>query len=240
MYDDMPIFAHLHQGLSNRFARGALTAVANAPGEIYNPLWIYGPSGTGKTALLEATAAALRDHPSRPLILRIQAEQLAHDMVCAILHHTTEDFHARILSFHVIIVDHADYLSCKSSTQSEVGQLLAWAVTQGTQVVLISTCAPEELEDLDRLLQEHCTWLLRCSIQFPPPEERLTIVQRMAHENALPLSDQMVCRICDATRSPAQIRCVIHHLTARRKLLQLEDDALSDALDHLLEREVAV
>lgn len=240
MYDEMPIFAHLHQGLSNRFARGALMAVAHAPGEIYNPLWIYGPSGTGKTALLEATAAALRDHPSRPLILRIQAEQLIHDMICAITHHTTEDFHARILGFRVIIVDHVDCLCAQLHTQLQVGQLLAQAAAQGTQVILISTCAPDELENLDRLLQAHCTWLLRCCIQFPPREERLTITRRMALERVLPVSDQMVSRICDATRSPAQIQCIIHHLAARRKLLRLEDDDLSDALEHLLEREVAV
>ena len=237
---ETPIFDALYQGPSNRFACAALNVVANTPGGVYNPLWLYGPSGTGKTALLSATAAALRDHPSRPLILRIDAEQLVHDMIRAIEHRSTEEFRARILGFQVILVDHADYLDGRCHTQAQVGLLLGEAVRLGTQVLLASSCGPAVLEDLEQKFQTYCPWLLHCDLPLPPPEERLVITRHMARERALPLSERMACQITHATQTPAQIRCIIHHLSARRKLLQLEEAGLSAALDHLLEREVCV
>lgn len=232
------IFAPLYQGKSNCFACSALTSVAHSPGELYNPLWICGPSGTGKTALLEATARALRSHPSRPLILRIHAEELVHDMLRAIAHHSTEDFRARILGFQVIIVDHLDDLSSKEYTQFEVAYLLVTAAGQGSQVILASTCQPTRLETLDQKLVAHCPWLLHCDIHAPALEERLEIVRQMAQARKLPLSDQMSQRITSAARTPAQIRCIIDHLAARRDLLHPDDEALSEALNHLLEQEV--
>lgn len=231
------IFDSLHQGVSNRFACGALTAVAHQPGEVYNPLWIYGPSGTGKTALLDATASALGRHPSRPLILRIHAEQLVHDMIRAIEHRTTEDFRARILGFQIIIVDHLDCLSGKEYTQLEVAHLLVTAARQGCQVILASAYPPDLLATLDQKLTAHCEWLLRCDIQAPGPEERLEITRQMAQARKLPLSEQMTCRIAFAAGTPARIRCILDHLAARRALLP-EEDALSEALDHLLKQEV--
>ena len=234
------IFSALHQGPSNRFALGALTAVAHAPGEIYNPLWIYGPSGVGKTAMLNATVAALREHPSRPAILRIDAEQLLRDLICAIGQHATGDLRAYLLGFQVILVDHAEYLSGKSQSQLELGRLLAWAASQGCQVILSSAYSSRELENLDQTLRKYCPWFLRCDILLPLPEERIAITRRMARARELPLSDRMACRIGAAAHSPARIRCIIEHLAARRKLLQQEEADLCDALDHLLAREVLV
>ena len=237
---ETPIFDSLYQGKSNRFARAALYTVAHSPGDTYNPLWIYGPSGTGKTALLDATAAALGDHPSRPLILRIQAEQLVYDMIRAIDHKCTEAFRARILGFQVILVDHMDMLCGKSQSQLEVGRLLAMAAAQGSQVILASACKPGELESLQQKLTAYCPWLLCCDIAAPEPAERLTIARQLARAQDLPLSDQMACHITSATQTPAQIRCIIHHLAARRKLLRPEEDDLSEALDHLLERRICL
>lgn len=237
---ETPIFDALHQGDSNRFARVALSAIAHSPGDLYNPLWLYGPSGIGKTALLDATAAALRDHLSRPLILRIHAEQLVQDMIHAIQHHSTAELRARLLGFQVIVLDHTDSLIGKSFTQAQVGQLLVMAAQQGCQVILASSCKPDLLDSLEQTLAAHCPWLLCCDVPAPEPEERLLIAQRMARERKLPLTDPMVHRIANATQTPAQIQCIILHLAARRKLLQLAEDALPEALDHLLEREAWV
>lgn len=236
---ESPIFAALHQGPSNRFACAALHAVAHAPGRCYNPLWLTGPTGTGKTALLQATAAALLEHPSRPLILRVHAEQLVRDLIRAIERRTTDDFRARILGFQVILVDHVDHLSDKPQTQLELGRLMEMAAAQGSQVILASACSPAGLMSLHRTLTAHCPDLLCCDILAPELEERLAIVRHVARARELPLSDRMACRIAAATCSPAQIRCIIEHLAARRKLLQLEQTALAEALDHLLAREVS-
>ena len=233
---EMSIFNALYQGPSNRFACGALTAIAHMPGEIYNPLWLHGPSGVGKTAMLQATADALRDHPSRPLVLYIQTERLVHDMIRAIQRDCTEDFQARILSFQVILVDHADCLSGMEVTQRSFAKLLLEAVNQGSQVILVSGCQPAELPWVEKVFNATCEWRLCCDIAQPSLEERLAIVRLLSQ--SLPLSDQMVSRIAHAAHTPARIRCIIHHLTARRKLLRLEDAALSEALDHLLEQEV--
>ena len=233
---EMSIFNTLYQGPSNRFACGALTAIAHMPGEIYNPLWLHGPSGVGKTAMLHATADALRDHPSRPLVLYIQAERLVHDMIRAIQRNCTDEFRARILSFRVILVDHADCLCGMEVTQRSVAKLLLEAVNQGSQVILVSCCQPAELPWVEKVFNATCEWRLCCDISAPSLEERLAIVRLLSQ--ALPLPDQMVSRIAHAAHTPARIRCIIQHLAARRKLLRLEEAALSEALDHLLEREV--
>ena len=233
---EMSIFNTLYQGPSNRFACGALTAIAHMPGEMYNPLWLHGPSGVGKTAMLHATADALRDHPSRPLVLYIQAERLVHDLIRAIQRNCTEDFRARILSFRVILVDHADCRCGMEVTQRSVAMLLLEAVNQGSQVILVSCCKPAELPWVEKVFNATCQWRLCCDISAPSLEERLAIVRLLSQ--ALPLPDQMVSRIAHAAHTPARIRCIIQHLSARRKLLRLEEAALSEALDHLLEREV--
>ena len=233
---EMSIFNTLYQGPSNRFACGALTAIAHMPGEIYNPLWLHGPSGVGKTAMLHATADALRDHPSRPLVLYIQTERLVHDMIRAIQRNCTDDFRARILSFRVILVDQADCLSGMEVTQRSIAKLLLEAVNQGSQVILVSCCQPAELPWVEKVFNAICEWRLCCDISAPSLEERLAIVRLLSQ--SLPLPDQLVSRIAHAAHTPARIRCIIQHLAARRKLLRLEDAALSEALDHLLEQEV--
>lgn len=237
---ETPNFTALYQGPSNRFAQAALTAVAHSPGNCYNPLWLYGPSGTGKTAMLNAVAASLKDHPSRPLILHIHTEQLLHDMIRAIQRGQYEAFRERILGFRVIVLDHADCLMDKSFTQQQIGRLLATAARQGSQVILASACKPKQMDSLAQTLADSCVWFLCCDVSAPDPAERLTIARQLARARKLPLSEQMVCRIISATRTPAQIRCIIDHLAARRKLLHSDDTALSEALDHLLEKEVAV
>ena len=234
------IFGTLYQGPCNCFACAALNSVAHTPGESYNPLWIYGPSGVGKTALLSATIDALRDHPSRPTILHIQAEELVRDLVRAIQRDRIDDFRARILSFRVILVDHADCLSCKAATQRTIAQLLLDAVNQGSQVILASCCNPNGLLWMKRVFTATCEWKYFCNIFKPSEEERLDITRQLTQSMNLPLPEPMICRIAEAARTPSRIRCIIHHLTARRKLLRLEDAALSEALEHLLEKEFCV
>lgn len=236
---ETPIFDSLYQGIGSRFARGALNAIAHMPGEFCNPLWLYGPSGSGKTVLLNATAAALRDHPSRPLILHIQAERLLHDMLRALSHHTVEDFRARVLSFQVILVDHADCLAGMEMTQLDVGRLLLEAVNQGSQVILVSCCPPAVLETLNKVFTTTCEWLLYCDVQGLYAEERPDFIRHLAQTLALPLSDQMVSRIANSAEMPARIKCILQHLAARQKLLQEDPVSLAEALENLLTEEVA-
>ena len=233
-----PIFSALHQGRSNYFALSTLATVAIAPGEVFNPLWIYGSSGVGKTAMLDATAGALAEHPSRPLILRIHAEQFLHDWIRAIKHEATADFFARILGFQVVIVDHMDCLCGRDFTQEQFARLMARAADQGIQVILASAYSPRELQELDKIFRNLCQWYLCANVVLPSLEERFAITRRMARERELPLSEGLVYRISAAAHTPARIRCIIHHLAARRKLLALSDADLPDALEHLLEREV--
>ncbi len=225
-------FPGLHCVRSNRFAFAAATGVVHQPGKMYNPLWIYGPSGTGKTALLRSMAAQLSDNHLQ--IISTDAEGLVHDLIYAIQTGTTEDFRAHYLRADVLFVDHLDYLRDKSFTQQTLGDLFAESAQLGHQVVLSSTRPAAELRNLHDLILARCEWFLRADIQLPDFADQMTLLSLMAQDLGLTLTTKMSAQIITFAKSPSQLRSCLSHLSARAALLSEDQAELADALERLL------
>ena len=219
---------------SNRFALAAARAVASCPDGIYNPLWIYGPSGTGKTTILNILEDVLRTGHPRLLPLRMQMEQFAGELVSAFAALNPDSFRKPCIQADAILLDHAECLYGKPHTQEQIGLLLAQAVHQRHQVVLVSSCPPQALGNLLGTLSHRCEYLLTADIQNPDPMDRIRYARDLAQQAGLELSNNAFIRIAAGTRNFSQLQCAITHIAARRDLLDQDEAELMKALEQLL------
>lgn len=231
---DKNLFDALLEMPSNRFALAAARAAAYCPGNVYNPLWIYGPSGTGKTTILNTLEDALRTGEPRLLPLRMQMEQFAGELVSAFADSNPDSFRRHCIQADAILLDHAECLYGKHHTQEQIGLLLAQAVHHGHQVVLVSSCPPEALGNLQDTLNRHCEYFLLINIQNPAPMDRIRYAQDLAQQAGLELSNSAFIRIAAGTRNFSQLQCAITHIAARRDLLDQDEAELMKALEQLL------
>lgn len=237
--DNLPTFPGLLSGVSNRFAFAAFTAVVHAPGRIYNPLWVYGPSGTGKTTLLRTALRQMQEHRPELRVRCIEAVEYVQKLVSAIEKNTQAEFRAWLSDTDVLAVDHAEYLLGKNYTQLTMARDLARLADLGCQVLLISASPAEDLEELNGCLQNCCEWFLKADIQAPTDGERLVMAQQTARELDLPLSETLIQRIIRAAGTHCHVRTILNQLAARRQLLGPDAGELSEMLDAILKKEAA-
>lgn len=236
---DLNLFENFPELRSNRFARQAARTVAAMPGEAFNPLWIYGPSGTGKTFLLDTVDTAMRmEHPRRTT-LRCQTEQFARELVDALSTGSFSRFRSHCVHADAILLDHADCLYGKPVTQQEIGLLLAEAVRQGHQVVLVSDCPPNDLDRLREIFVQQCEFFLQADIHHPDSRDRISFARSLARQSDLELSDAAFSCIAASTRTLFQVRSAVTHIAARRQLLDLNEAELMKALEQFLPRQVS-
>lgn len=233
-------FGELIIGTSNRFAHAAVTAIANHPGNMYNPLWLYGPSGTGKTTLLQTALRQIQEHRPELRVLCLQAEEYAQKLISAMQTETQAEFRAWLSNTDVLAVDHAEYLLGRNHTQLSLARELVHLSDRGCQVVLVSACPAPALEELHQRLRYCCEWFLQVDIMTPTDEERLAMVQQTAPQLDLPLSEPMIHRIVQSSRTHCHVRSILNQLAARRHFLGPDAGDLSEMLDALLKNEVAV
>lgn len=239
MYTQSP-FPGLLTLPSNRFAFGACTAVAHQPGRIYNPLWIYGPTGTGKTTLLHSLLLQIRERNPAARIRYVQAEDFLRSHINAIAGGYCPEFRTELAQLDVLVLDHVNILERAEFTQLSVGKLLAEVASGGCQVILASTRNPRQIRTLARTLERRCEFGLRVDISLPTAQERLAITRTFARELEVPLTKSLAPRIAFAGRSPSRIRFLLTHLSARLRLLGQEAGDLGEVLDQLLAKEVPV
>lgn len=238
--DNLSPFPGLMTGTSNRFAFAAVTAVVHAPGEIYTPLWLYGPSGTGKTTLLHTALRQMQESRPELRIRFIQAEEYIQKLLSAIQTNTQAEFRSWLSDTDVLAMDHTDFLLGKDYTQLTLARELARLADRGCQIILVSTCPATDLEELHQYLQNCCEWFLKADIQTPTDGERLAMVRQIARELELPLSEPLIPRIVQGTHTYCHIHAILNQLAARQKLLGPNAGDLSESLDALLENEVMV
>ena len=190
-------------GSSNRFAHAAALAVAEAPAQAYNPLFIYGGAGLGKTHLLQAIGRYVRDFHSGLVTRYLSTEQFMNEFILALQRRTIPDFHQRYRAADVLLIDDIQFLEGKERTQEEFFHTFN-ALHPKSQLVITSDRAPKKISTLEERLRTRFEWGLLTDIQPPDLETRLAILQKKAEAEKLPAPPEVLSFI--ASRIQTNIR----------------------------------
>ena len=207
-------------GSSNKFAHAAAVAVADRPGKVYNPLFIYGNSGLGKTHLLLAIGQYIRSKTPGVKIAYVKGDEFTIQMVKAIKEGTVDDFHTRYRGVDLLLVDDIQFIAGKRATQDEFFHTFNNIYEAGHQIVITSDRPPLEMSLLDERLRTRFEGGLMADIQPPDLETRMAIARNKAAQLGLILTDEVVGFIAkEITANVRQLEGVIKRLTAYMELL---------------------
>ena len=188
-------------GASNKFAYAAANAVANDPGGKYNPLFIHGNSGLGKTHLLNAIAHQVKlTHPEANIVYT-RGESFTNELVKYIGQKSTEAFHDKYRSADILLVDEVQFIAGKDSTQEEFFHTFNALYQAGNQIVLTSDRPPKEIALLEDRLRNRFEWGLMADIQSPDLETRMAIIKRKAEVLNFDLPDDIVQYIAEKLKN---------------------------------------
>ena len=210
-------------GSSNKFAHAAAVAVAEHPGETYNPLFIYGNSGLGKTHLLLSIGQYIHEHSPEKKIEYIKGDEFTNQMVKSIKEGTAEEFRTRYRNVDLFLVDDIQFIAGKERTQNEFFHTFNNIYEAGHQIVITSDQPPMDMALLDDRLRTRFEGGLMADIQPPDLETRMAITRNKATQLGLMLSDEAVSYIAEnITANIRQIEGVIKKLTAFKEILNKE------------------
>ena len=207
-------------GKSNQYAHAAAIAVAQNPGTVYNPLFIYGNSGLGKTHLLLAIGQAIREKKPSVKIGYVKGDDFTNQLVKSLRENSQEEFRQRYRNVDLFLVDDIQFISGKTATQEEFFHTFNAIYEKGNQIVITSDRPPKDMAALEDRLLTRFEGGLMADIQPPDLETRIAITRNKAQGLGLILSDEVIDYIAEKiTANIRQIEGVIHRLTAYREIL---------------------
>lgn len=188
-------------GSSNKFAYAAAQAVASTPGQAYNPLFIYGNSGLGKTHLLNAICTEVKKNNPKSKIIYIRCEDFTNELIQSIERKTTTQFHDKYRTADILLIDDIQFLAGKTQTQEEFFHTFNNLYEENKQIVLTSDRPPKEIALLEDRIKNRFEWGLLADIQPPDIETRMAIIKRKASDLNLSLPDEVVQYIAEKIKN---------------------------------------
>ena len=178
-------------GRSNEFAYAACPAVAKEPGKNYNPLFIYGPSGLGKTHLMHAIAHEVQQNYPNYNIIYVTSEEFGNDLIKGINENNMLGFHEKYRSADLLLIDDIQFFSNKDRMQEEFFHTFNKLHAEGKQIVITSDKPPKELKTLEERIRTRFEWGLITDISIPDFETRIAIIRRKAELLDLVIPDDV-------------------------------------------------
>ncbi|HXF97550.1 MAG TPA: chromosomal replication initiator protein DnaA [Gaiellaceae bacterium] len=223
-------------GSSNRFAHAAALAVAEAPAQAYNPLFIYGGTGLGKTHLLQAIGHYVRQHSKRLTFRYVTSETFMNDFIDSLRDKRIDGFKRRYRNYHLLLIDDIQFFEGKERIQEEFFHTFNSLYEGGAQIVISSDRPPREIATLEERLRSRFEWGLLTDIQPPDLETRIAILRKKVNTERIAITDPAVLTFI-AERVSSNIRelegaltrvVAFSSLTGRPLTVDLAEQVLKD------------
>lgn len=214
-------FENFIVGPSNKFAYAAAVAVAKSPGsssgsKSYNPLFLYGNSGLGKTHLLNAICYVVRQNNPQMNILYTRGEDFANEFISSLSNKTVDEFKEKYRNVDLLLVDDIQFIAGKIQIQEEFFHTFDSLVSSGKQVVLTSDRPPKEIQTLEERLRSRFEWGLLADLQSPDNETRIAILRKKADDLKFDIPDDVIEYIAEKIKSNVrQLEGTINKLFAK-------------------------
>ncbi|MCK9572242.1 MAG: chromosomal replication initiator protein DnaA, partial [Candidatus Omnitrophica bacterium] len=225
-------------GSSNRHAHAYSMAVANAPAKTYNPLFIYGGVGLGKTHLIQAICHQIRSNASENIkICYISSEKFTNELIDAIQHHATSAFRQKYRNADVLVIDDIHFIAGKESTQEEFFHTFNTLYDAHKQIVFSSDRPPKEIANLQERLVSRFGWGLTTDVQPPDLETRVAILKKKIEREPVAVPDEVIFFIAQLIKTNirelegALIRTIAYSLLEEEPItIGLTKEVLKDLL----------
>ncbi len=194
-------FDNFVEGKSNQLARAAARQVADNPGGAYNPLFLYGGTGLGKTHLLHAVGNGIRARKADAKVIYMHSERFVQDMVKALQNNAIEEFKRYYRSVDALLIDDIQFFANKERSQEEFFHTFNALLEGNQQIILTSDRYPKEINGVEDRLKSRFGWGLTVAIEPPELETRVAILMRKAAENKMHLPDEVAFFIAKRLRS---------------------------------------
>ena len=184
-------FENFVVGNSNKYAHAVSVAVAESPGDIYNPLFIYGGSGLGKTHLMQSIGVQIIRNNPQTKVLYVSSEMFTNEYITAIKENKTRVFRNKYRKLDVLLIDDIQFIEGKEQTQEEFFHTFESLYHNNKQIVITSDCPPVNLKGLDERLRTRFSWNMIADIQPPDYETRVAILRNLAEKSDIEITSEV-------------------------------------------------